>query len=149
MEEVIRLSLLVILLTAAATDLTDGKISNRLIVFGMLSGLAFRIYGEGGAGILIFLVHISIPVILFYLLFQMRALGAGDIKLFSVIGSFVSVKELLFMMVCSLFMGAVLGTVKIAYQRVVLGRPKGKYTFMHFSIAIVISYVLCTLGVFI
>lgn len=146
MEEVFHLALLMILLTAVVTDLTKGKISNRLIACGLLSGLAFRIFGEGGAGILTFVIHISIPVILFYLLFQMRALGAGDIKLFSVIGAFVSVRELLLIMVCSLFVGAVQGVIKIVHQKVVLGQPKEKRTIIHFSVAIMLSYVLCVWG---
>ena len=111
-----------------------------------MSGLAYRIFGEGGAGILTFLIQISIPVILFYLLFQMRALGAGDIKLFSVIGAFLSVQTLLWVMLVSLCAGAVLGLGKILYQKVILGKPRGEYTIIHFSIAILLAYIICVWG---
>lgn len=140
------LTLLTILLTAVVTDMTSGKISNRLIVFGLLSGLAFRIFGEGGAGVLTFMFHVSIPVVLFYLLYQMRALGAGDIKLFSVVGAYLPLQTLLRVMLVSLFAGAVIGVGKILYQQVILRRPYGKKTFIHFSLAILAAYVICVWG---
>ena len=140
------LTLLVFLLAAVVTDMTSGKISNRLIVCALMSGLAYRIFGEGGEGLQTFHIQISIPVILFYLLFQMRALGAGDIKLFSVIGAFLSVQTLLWVMLVSLCAGAVLGLGKILYQKVILGKPRGEYTIIHFSFAILLAYIICVWG---
>ena len=146
MEEVFHLALLMILLTAVVTDLTKGKISNRLIACGLLSGLAFRIFGEGGAGILTFVIHISIPVILFYLLFQMRALGAGDIKLFSMLGTFISTEQLLKLMVRAFCVGALLGICKMIYQFIFRKYELGKLTQVHFSPAILIAYLLVAGG---
>lgn len=71
-------------------DLRTQKISNRLIVLGLGLGLFFQIKEYGVMGVLYFLANISFPVIVFYLLFLMHALGAGDIKLFSVIGVFLN-----------------------------------------------------------
>ncbi len=51
-------------------------------------------FGYGFRGVYYFLGNISIPIILLYLLFQMRVLGAGDIKLFSMIGSILTTEEL-------------------------------------------------------
>ena len=78
------LALPVLLILAVVTDFRERRISNRLIASGLFLGLALRILVEGSAGVVHFLVNISIPVIMLFLLFQMRALGAGDIKLFSV-----------------------------------------------------------------
>ena len=87
--------LLFCLLTAAAVqDLRHGRISNRLIVTGLIAGALAQVIRHPALGIYIFLGNISIPVILFYLLFQMRVLGAGDIKLFSMIGGIVTTQEL-------------------------------------------------------
>ena len=55
-----RLTLLAILMAAAVADFREMKISNRLIAFGLFLGLAFRILVEGSAGIVHFLVNISI-----------------------------------------------------------------------------------------
>ena len=136
------LTLLVFLVVAVGTDVTRTKISNRLIITGLLSGLVLRIIGEGGTGILVFIMNISIPVILLYLLFQMHALGAGDIKLFSVAGAFLTTEQLLQLMVTAFLAGAVQGIGKIMYQNFVLGEKYGKSTKIHFSIAILVAYLI-------
>ena len=76
------LTLLTHLTLAVVMDFGNGRISNRLIVSGLIWGLAFRLLGEGSAGAVHFLMNISIPVILLFLLFSLCILGAGDIKLF-------------------------------------------------------------------
>ena len=84
-------------LTLAVMDFGNGRISNRLIVSGLIWGLAFRLLGEGSAGAVHFLMNISIPVILLFLLFSLCILGAGDIKLFSIAGGFLTLGTKTFM----------------------------------------------------
>lgn len=69
-------------------------ISNRLIAAGLATGFMIQVAKYQVWGIYYYLRNISVPVILLYLLFQMRVLGAGDIKLFSMIGSIVTIQEL-------------------------------------------------------
>lgn len=83
------------MITAALQDIFAGKVTNRLIATGLVTGLVFQVMEHGAWGIWFFLGNISVPIVLLYLLFQMRALGAGDIKLFSMIGSFLTIWELL------------------------------------------------------
>ena len=92
-------------------------------------------------GVLFYVVNIFIPVIFLYLLFQMRALGAGDIKLFSMLGAFISTEQLLELMVLAFCVGALLGICKIVYQFVYLRLELGKLTQIHFSPAILIAYI--------
>lgn len=136
------LILLAFIICAVYSDLTQTKISNRLIGLGLMVGAVFRIWAEGGSGILFYIVNISIPVILLYLLFQMRALGAGDIKLFSMIGAFLSTEQLLQVMVLAFCVGAVFGILKIGYQCIVLRIEYGKFTQIHFSTAILVAYII-------
>lgn len=82
------------LTVAAVQDVESGKISNRLIVTGLMIGIVVQITEHRVWGVYYFLRNISVPVILLYLLFQMRVLGAGDIKLFSMIGSILTTGEL-------------------------------------------------------
>ena len=113
--KLIYLVLLVPLGWAVYTDLTQTRIRNWLIVVGLLAGFFYRIMIEGSLGVLFFFSNISIPVILLNLLFQMRALGAGDIKLFSMLGAFLSTEQLLKLMVMAFVIGAVFGIFKIIY----------------------------------
>ena len=141
------LILLVFLVYAVYTDMTQTRISNRLIVLGLIIGLFFRIWTEGAIGVLFFVVNIFIPVIFLYLLFQMRALGAGDIKLFSMLGAFLTVEQLLKLMVLAFSIGAVIGVCKIIYQFIWLKYELGKLTQIHFSPAILIAYIWLSGGV--
>lgn len=134
--------LLGLLACAVYTDLTQTRISNRLIVLGLIVGFIFRVYEEGSSGILFYVVNISIPVILLFLLFQMRALGAGDIKLFSMLGAFLSTEQLLQVMVVAFCVCAVLGILKIGYQFIYMQTELGKLTQIHFSPAILIAYFI-------
>lgn len=86
---------------AAGQDIRSGKISNRLIVLGMVFGGCLQVLQHHAEGIYFFLRNISVPIILFYLLFQMRVLGAGDIKLFSMIGGILTIQELFAIMAYS------------------------------------------------
>ena len=140
------LILLVLLLIAVYTDMKKTIISNRLIVAGLLIGFLFRISEKGCMGVFFFLVNISIPVILLYLLFQMHALGAGDIKLFSMLGAFISTEQLLKLMVLAFCIGALMGICKIIYQFIFLRFELGKLTQIHFSPAILIAYILVVGG---
>lgn len=136
------MSLLLILLIAVVTDIRHTKIRNRLILCGWTVGLVFRILGDGYAGILYAILNSMIPVVLLILLFQMHALGAGDIKLFSVTGSFLTTEQLMHVMAVSFVIAAVLGMGKVLYLFCAQGGKKEKWTKMHFSIAIMAAVVV-------
>lgn len=89
------------MITAALQDIFAGKVTNRLIATGLVTGLVFQVMEHGAWGIWFFLGNISVPIVLLYLLFQMRALGAGDIKLFSMIGGILTIQELFAIMAYS------------------------------------------------
>ncbi len=103
--------LLCLLIVAAAQDIRYGKISNRLIVTGLFTGFLFQIMEYQVLGVYYFIRNISVPVILLYLFFQMRVLGAGDIKLFSMIGSILTIRELYRCMVYGFLAGGLMAAV--------------------------------------
>lgn len=100
-------------ITAVVTDIKSGKISNRLILTGLGVSFIRRLLKEGGVGLLTGVIQISLPVIVLYLFFLIGALGAGDIKLFSLIGGFVNLKELITCMIAAFVLGAVWSVVKM------------------------------------
>lgn len=140
------MTLLMLLALAVMTDLRERRISNRLIALGLFVGLILRILGEGSIGIVHFLVNISIPVILLFLLFQLRALGAGDIKLFSVVGGFLEWRQLLAVMLAAFIVASVIGLGKLVVQKLSAQKANGNKTFIHFSLAIFIGYVVVVWG---
>ena len=94
-------------LVAAFMDLRFRKVSNRLILMGLGVGLIRRLLLEGGTGLLVGVIQIIIPVVFLYLFFLIGALGAADIKLFSLIGGFVNFKELATCVVVAFMIGAI------------------------------------------
>ena len=140
------LTLLTVLVFAVAADFREMRISNRLIVSGLIWGLAFRLLGEGSAGAVHFLMNISIPVILLFLLFSLCILGAGDIKLFSVAGGFLSMRQLLYVILAAFVAAAVIGLGKLLYQKRMAGIFGNQRTLIHFSAMILIGYFIVVWG---
>lgn len=160
------MTLVTIVTLAVVQDLSSMKISNSLILIGLITGMGSRIWGEGISISLSVIWNMLFPIITLYLLFVARIIGAGDIKLFSVIGSFLEFKALVSCMIYAFMAGAVLAAImlvhsgdlyegcrsalryyarimkgeRVAYQR----RVVGKSNLMHFSIAIGLG-LLCEL----
>ena len=99
-----------------------------------------------------------------YFLFQMRALGAGDIKLFAAVGVYLDYKEVFFWIMTSFVCGALIGSVLLIRRRILIRQfnyfcnylkeqillfPNqrfyqnariGQENVMHFTIAMVAGY---------
>lgn len=156
---------LLLLSAAVWMDIRSCRISNRLIGIGLLLGLFFQVRQYGIRGLGIFIVNVSVPVILLYLLFLMRALGAGDIKLFSVISSIWNWNIACITIMAGFFVGAVISFGKLIYERNLFSRlcvfrdylcqvmatgklkkypreSKGKQNFIHFSVAILMGFLI-------
>lgn len=106
-----------LVLLAVGMDLRSMKISNRLIFIGWEISLIRRIVCDGIGGLFTGVFLISFPVILLYLLFLVGALGAGDIKLFSLIGGFINFKELISCIVFAFLFAAIFSFAKMVYYR--------------------------------
>lgn len=159
------MSSLLLLSLAVAMDIQSGKIRNRLIFTGLAAGLFFQVAEAGWKGAGVFLRNVSIPVILCYLLFLMHALGAGDIKLFSVIGGIWDLHVLMLTIMGSFLVAAGMSLWKMLYHRNLISRlcifrkylhqvivtfqlseyprgTQGEQHIIHFSIAIFIGFLV-------
>lgn len=157
--------LLCLLAAAVWMDIRTRRISNRLIGLGLFIGYIRNLSGYGWNGSFHFLIQISVPVLVFYLLFLMHVLGAGDIKLFSVIGSCVGLEGLAAVIVYSFLAGAVFSFAVLirnknlyarlayfsSYVRTALYTKSiarydyesdGKQNFIHFSAAVFVGFCM-------
>ena len=107
-----------LVLIAVGMDVRSMRISNRLILIGLGISFIRRLYCEGIFGVFTGFFLISFPVVLLYLLFLAGALGAGDIKLFSLIGGFVNFKELVWCIGYAFLFAAVFSILKMLYYRI-------------------------------
>ena len=116
-QELAARTLLVILAAAVVQDFMYMKISNRLILMGILFSLAFGLTTGGPKQVIYVLANLSFPVIVLYLLYLLGVLGAGDIKLFSIIGGFTNFRLLISCMFFSFVAAAVIAVCKMLYNR--------------------------------
>lgn len=145
-------------------DLFYHRIPNRYLLIIWPCGLIYRVSLEGISGLSKGILLSMIPIVMLYFLFQMKALGAGDIKLFSAVGVYLGYQELLFWMMTSFICGALIGCAllvrrkimirQIQYfcnyikeqvrlfpnQRVYQNARIGQDNVMHFTIAMVVGY---------
>jgi prepilin peptidase CpaA len=80
--------LIVLLLMAALTDLTQRKVYNWLIVPALIIGLAWNIAEMGWPGVGFSLLGLLVGGLLFFPFLLLGGMGAGDIKLMAVVGAF-------------------------------------------------------------
>jgi prepilin peptidase CpaA len=100
--------LVLLLFYALKDDLLFYKIGNRIIATGILVGVGFQICELGWTSILTMLGGIFIPIFILFPLFLFKVLGAGDIKLFSVVGSFFGLQFVLKTIFISFVIGAIM-----------------------------------------
>lgn len=98
--------LVVYLSVAAGMDFMWRKVKNEWIIYGLISAIVVSyidsgLFGDGGLqlgmnypGLILSLLGVVIPTPLL-ILFYLRFLGAGDIKLLMVIGCFIGAKLLI------------------------------------------------------
>ena len=80
------LFLIMVLFAAMWMDIHTGRIDNRLILIGLGGGLSAQILSAFPTGLADMFLGLFLPILLFGLLFLIRAIGAGDLKLLMIIG---------------------------------------------------------------
>ncbi len=132
------LSLLYCLVSGSAlTDLYKSKIFNNWLLIGVIGAAALSIAGFSQEPMTTKLLRAAATLIFLIPVYAMGGLGAGDVKLFSVIALFLSWHELLMVMIISFVIGAVIGLLKVAASRNI------KDT-IHFALPMLISVILVT-----
>ncbi len=139
MFEVLTYSILFLtLLSASVSDWKTGLIPNRIILSAVVLALALNGYFKSFEGVRESLLSGCFTLILFFLFYLCKGLGAGDVKL---------------MAACSMLTGFWygLGSVIIAsllaalYGMLIIGFGRGKQFKIPFSVFLMIGYIIYTL----
>ena len=101
-------------ITAVCMDLKQQKVDNLWILFGWIAGIGYRFYQLQLRGIPLFFVGSVVPIAVLYWLFYFRMIGAGDIKLLSVIGGFIGPDLVIMCIGWSFVFGAMLSVLILA-----------------------------------
>ncbi len=78
----------VLLFLAVIFDQRERRIPNVLILAGLILGVVFNTYTEGFTGLIISLKGLAAGLALLFIPFVMRGIGAGDVKLLGMVGTF-------------------------------------------------------------
>jgi prepilin peptidase CpaA len=121
--------LLLILLIALFFDLSTHKIPNKLILWGGFIGSIFFFYEQGIAKIGILFMGMLLPIVILVLPYTIGALGAGDVKLFSIMSAFIGIVPTFTCIFYSFCVGAVISLFILLYKKSLLNRLKYFLTY--------------------
>lgn len=156
---------MLVVLIAVIMDFSTGKVSNKLILFGLLIGFFIALIQKDANTLIHYLLGITLPILLLLCIFIIGGIGAGDVKLFAVIGGLIGFEATFRCILVAFLVGAVLAVVKILIQknlfmtlknisfylsRIVLSKQfhvieRNSSNTIHFTLPILIS-VMCLIG---
>lgn len=122
--------------TAMMSDLYTGKITNRMLALGFFFSLLTRFLMNGADGIVSCLTGTLIVVVPAFALWCLNAVGAGDAKLFAVIGGLKGAGFCIEMIGLSLFLGGMAGLYLLFV------RKKDRCLRIHFAPAVAAAALL-------
>lgn len=124
------------------SDLRTFKIPNQISLTGIISGLFLNLVFYGLSGLRMSLIGILCPVLMLYILFLIKAVGAGDIKLLAGIGAFIS-RKIINVIILAFIIAAIYSLICILLKLIkrAAGKERTPYSFsrMHLSVPIFMS----------
>jgi prepilin peptidase CpaA len=112
---------LVVIVSSAAglIDLRTRRIPNWLAAAGLAAGFAARYYAEGAPGLLTAGKGLGLAVVIYFPLWLLRGMGAGDVKLMAALGAIAGPAHWFLIFLASSILGAVAALfVAFRYGRV-------------------------------
>ena len=106
-----------ILIIAIYSDYTSYKVKNFIIWTGLCFGFIFQFLSNDLDGIFEWVLGSLLPICLFWVLFRYRMLGAGDIKLFSVIGGLYGPRAIINIIVLAFLAGGIFSIIRLIRVR--------------------------------
>lgn len=112
-------------------DLSETRIPNPIILIGLISGVFYRVVCLGDRNYIEIVMGIVFPIVVFFPLFLIRAMGAGDIKLFALTGAFFTLGENVKCIVTAIFIGGAIALIKVLICKSM--RERMKYMLAYFG----------------
>lgn len=108
---------LALIILASVSDFRTYKISNSINYFFILLGTLSNLVFYGLRGLRSSVGGIIVPLIVLLLLYALRMLGAGDIKLFCAIGAIAGVKFVLYSIAFSVISGGIIALAIMLFRK--------------------------------
>lgn len=102
-----------------------------LIIFAGILGAVFLFYDCFSISFLYQkIIAIIIPFVCFYGLYKIGALGAGDVKLYCLLGFYLTFQDLFKVILSSLIIAALNSLIKMIYQKNLASRIRYFYSYL-------------------
>lgn len=111
------ITLLFLISLSLISDIKTYKIKNKIVLTFMILGMGANVVTDGIQGIKVSLLGLITPILILFILYALRMLGAGDIKLFSAIGSIMGAKFVLNSMAFSFLSGGVIAIIILVLRK--------------------------------
>jgi len=109
--------LFLLILLSLISDYKHYRVKNTIVYPFMAAGLLTNLFFYGIHGFSLSLMATVVPVIVLFLLYNLKMLGAGDIKLFAAIGSIMGMKFTLYSIIYSFLMGGLIALVITCFRK--------------------------------
>ena len=110
-------TLAIIVLFAALCDLASRRIPNWLTVSGVVVGFGIHISLAGAHGIWVSAAGMALALLVYFPLFALNALGAGDVKLMAAIGAITGPLPWFVIFVATCLVGGLLALIVVMSKR--------------------------------
>lgn len=124
MEHITYFVLICILLAACVSDFRTYQISNKIIIAGGIAGGLVRFFEDSYGGLGLWMCGCVCMLAVFYWLYALSMMGAGDIKLFAVIGGMLGIKRGMTVIIAAFCIAAFISLMLIIKRRNGLQRMK-------------------------
>ena len=121
--------LLLLLFLAALADLKTDRVPNGFVALGIIIGISGSLWHD--LGFCQPIVSMLLAFMLLYPLFKIGALGAGDVKVFIMTGSFLEVRGFIAVLAATFVIGALFSLIKLLIEH--NGRERMYYFLSYIS----------------
>ena len=97
-------------------DFMQDRIANGWLLFGSMIGLYLHGLENGWQKIYMVLPAVLLSFCLLYPIYKIGALGAGDVKLFLMIGCFLTMRQILTVLILAFIIGAIISLIKMCKE---------------------------------
>lgn len=137
---------LILIVWAVSEDVKAFRIPNRLIIAGYIAGvIMIVIRGFSGEYIGNYITGTLVGLSEMLIFYIIKAVGAGDVKLFAVLGLLLGKTLITQLLIVSLVTGGITGVVELCIKktgRVELGMSHVQMHGFHYAVAILMAFVV-------
>src|SRR6266478_2850895 len=115
LPRVTQVVLVLIVLTAGIYDLRYRRIPNWLVLVGLVLGFAVNTLWLGLSGLGVSAKGMGLALLIYFPLYLLRAMGAGDAKLMAAVGSIVGWQNWIMLFIVTAILGGVSAIVVLLF----------------------------------